>query len=91
MNKSKLERLEDIVNQLKSLYSDLAFHRKNELITKRNAYSSSTDSSISGREKYATFSAADHTIAIWETQAEIDGLIEEKWLIKAQLEYGSES
>lgn len=87
--KSSLERLEEVVQTLKGLYSELAFHKKNELIAKREAYNSDFSQSVSAREKYASFSAAEHTIAVWETEATISSLIEEKWLINTLLKYGS--
>lgn len=83
-----LVRLNEIVAQLKTLYSDLAFNKSEELRAKRDAWTNSTESSQSGREKFATFSAADHTIAVWDIEAQINSLIEEKWLIQTILKYG---
>lgn len=88
MTELTIERLTQIVVQLQGLYSDLAFHKKAELLTKRDAWLNSTESSQAGRDRSAQFAAAEHTIAIWQTEAEINSLIEEKWLIRTVLDKG---
>lgn len=88
-NSGLLARLLDITVELGTLYSDLAFNKSEELRAKRDAWNNSTESSQTGREKFATFSAADHTIAVWEIEAQISSLVEEKWYINTVLKYGS--
>lgn len=86
-----LERWKEIVDELASLYADLAFNKKNEILAKQDAWTNAVGVSQSERDKIAAYSASLHTIAVFETECRINALLEEKWYIKAVLDHGSES
>lgn len=84
-----IEKLREVVEQIKAVQTDLAFNRANELRVKKDAWLNCPETSLSARDKYATYAASEHTIAIWELEAQLHNLIEEKWMIKAEMEYGA--
>lgn len=79
-----MDRLKVVLDELKVLYTDLAFARAEELRAKRDAWESSTES-VSYRDKLATYSASIHTIQIWNVEAEIKALTDEKFFLYEML------
>jgi hypothetical protein len=71
-----LGNLTDLAHQLGTKHRELAFVRVEELRSRVNAWLSSPETSVSGREHDMTCNAVDYTAHVFEVQGEIAELTE---------------
>ncbi len=76
----------DITEHLAKLYEEVAFTRSTEHRAKMEAWSISTESSVTAREKAGSINSIESTIGLWELEAQIKALVEERDLIRLLLE-----
>lgn len=73
-----LASLGDLADQLADKHRELAFVRAEEVRARVNAWQSSTETSVSGREHDMTANAVDFTAHLFEIQGEIAALTEQR-------------
>lgn len=76
-----LSRLAEVSTALAQQADQLAFAKGEEIRAKKRAWEDCPATTATGRRDYTQYSAVDFQTTLWETEAEITALTEEKWLI----------
>lgn len=85
-----LLRLQELAENLATLYEQLAFTRRTELELKVQAYQSSPSESIAGRTRDSEMQASHTTTSVWEIEAQIEVMKEEKFYILTCMKWSGE-
>lgn len=85
-----LLRLGEVCENLKTLYEQLAFTRRTELELRTQAYQASQQDSHAARARDAELASTHATVSVWELEATINGLKEEKYYLLQCLEWAKE-
>jgi hypothetical protein len=76
-----LDRLAEVSTGLAQQAEQLAFAKSEEIRAKKTAWETCGETTATGRRDFTQFSTVDYLTTLWETEAEIAALTEEKWLI----------
>lgn len=76
-----LVRLAQVSTALAQQAEALAFAKSEEIRAKKSAWETCGVTTATGRRDFTQFAAVDYLTTLWETEAEITALTEEKWLI----------
>lgn len=85
-----LERLGDISQEIANLHDEIAFTKSTELQTKQQAWGESTETSVTGRERVASFHAVNQTISVLDLEARLHARTEEKYYLIRVLDFVKE-
>ena len=81
-SKDKLiTRLAEVSTALAQLADQLAFAKGEEIRAKKEAWETCGVTTATGRRDFTQYSTTDYLTTLWETEAEIAAMTEEKWLI----------
>ena len=76
-----LSRLAEVSTGLALAADQLSFAKGEEIRARKTAWETCGETTATGRLDFTQFSAVDFLTVLWETEAEITALTEEKWLI----------